>query len=171
MNIIVTEYDEKWPLQFKEEATKLKMIYGAEILEIHHIGSTSVPGMIAKPVIDIMPVVRDIRKVDAYNEQMIELGYEPLGENGIKQRRFFRKGRVHRTHHVHIFQFNNHLDIDRHVAVRCYLQQFPEVARLYGALKAKLAKEFPLDRVAYIEGKDHFVTELEKKALKWYRTL
>lgn len=169
-NVKVTAYNQNWVRQFEEEAERLKDIFGDEIVEIHHFGSTSVPGLKAKPIIDIMPIVKDIEKVDSFNQQMIAFGYEPLGEFGIKGRRFFRKGGDNRTHHIHMFQFNNREEIDRHLAVRDYLRTHPEAARQYGDLKEQLAKQFPKDIEAYMDGKDEFVKALERKALDWYRT-
>lgn len=92
MKVEVVDYNPEWPILFREEAEKIKGILGDELIEIHHIGSTSVENLKAKPVIDIMPVVRDITKIDACNEAFERLGHEPKGEFGIVGRRFFRKG-------------------------------------------------------------------------------
>ena len=161
-------YDAQWSKNFRAEAKKIRDILGDELVDIHHFGSTAVPGIRAKPIIDIMPLVKDIKKVDSFNDQMIALGYEPLGEYGIKGRRYFRKGEDNRTHQMHMFQFDNVQEIDRHLAVRDYLRKHPEAARAYGDLKAKLALRHPEDIEAYMNGKDAFVKELEKKALDWY---
>lgn len=170
MKVVVQEYDESWPATFTAEAARLREIFGAELAAIHHIGSTAVPGLPAKPIIDIMPVVQDIARVDELNGKMAAFGYEPCGEFGIKGRRFFRKGGEDRTHHVHVFQADNHTEIDRHLSVRNYLRAHPEAALEYGELKARLAKLFPEDIEAYMYGKDDFVKNLEQKALKWQRT-
>lgn len=87
----VTEYNKDWLLMYEKEAVKLRKIFRSEITEIYHIGSTSVDGLIAKPVIDIMPVVRDVNRIDDYNTEMIDIGYEPKGENGLPGRRFFKR--------------------------------------------------------------------------------
>jgi GrpB-like predicted nucleotidyltransferase (UPF0157 family) len=105
MNVIVIEYNENLLQMFGEESCKIKRIFGDELIDIHHIGSTSVPGLKAKPIIDIMPIVKDVEVVDTFNEQMIKLGYEPLGEFGKKGRRYFRKGGNNRTHQVHVFHW------------------------------------------------------------------
>lgn len=126
---------------FKEEAAKLQTIFGNEIVDIHHIGSTSVPGLKAKPIIDIMPVVRDINTVDNYNIYMQEIGYEPKGENGIPKRRYFQKGGENRTHHVHIYQTGSY-EIKRHLAFRDYFTY-----RLYEEIclsKRKTGSAIPL---------------------------
>jgi GrpB-like predicted nucleotidyltransferase (UPF0157 family)/glyoxylase-like metal-dependent hydrolase (beta-lactamase superfamily II) len=169
MNVVVTEYNDKWNEMFIEESQQIKKIFADEVIDIHHIGSTSVPGLKAKPIIDIMPVVKDIEKMDSFNEQMISLGYECMGELGMKGRRYFRKGGDHRTHQVHVFQADNKEDINRHLAVRDYLRTHSEDVKQYGDLKENLAKHFPKDIAAYMDGKDEFVKELERKALQWYR--
>ncbi|MBM7599586.1 GrpB-like predicted nucleotidyltransferase (UPF0157 family) [Virgibacillus halotolerans] len=168
MKVRVMNYDAQWSKNFRAEAKKIRDILGDELVDIHHFGSTAVPGIRAKPIIDIMPLVKEIKRVDSFNDQMIALGYEPLGEYGIKGRRYFRKGEDNRTHQMHMFQFDNAQEIDRHLAVRDYLRKHPEAARAYGDLKAKLALRHPEDIEAYMNGKDAFVKELEKKALDWY---
>ncbi|MDT8976280.1 GrpB family protein [Paenibacillus sp. chi10] len=168
MNVIVTKYNEDWNRMFEDEAQKIKAIFGDELIDIHHIGSTSVPGLQAKPIIDMMPVVKDITRIDSFNEQMKELGYECMGEFGMEGRRYFRKGGDHRTHHVHAFQMDNIEDIQRHLAVRDFLRTHPEVASQYGSLKERLARQYPDDIEAYMDGKDSFVKNLEKEAIDWH---
>ena len=85
--------------------------------------------MPAKPIIDIMPVVRDISLVDAHNKEFEALGYDCRGEFGIPGRRFFTKGGDNRTHHIHIFELSNQTDIQRHLAVRDYLAAHPGQSR------------------------------------------
>jgi GrpB-like predicted nucleotidyltransferase (UPF0157 family) len=165
----VTTYNKNWVLLFEEEAQKLNEIFGHEIIDIHHIGSTSVNGMKAKPIIDILPVVKDVKKIDEFNNAMISIGYEPKGENGIPERRYFQKGGDNRTHHVHIFEFGNS-EIERHLAFRDYLRTHPEDAKKYGNVKEELSKQFPNDIDSYIVGKEKIVLEIERKALEWSRT-
>ncbi|PAV29138.1 hypothetical protein CIL05_12100 [Virgibacillus profundi] len=163
----VCSYSEKWSLMFVEEVEILKFIFGNEIVDIHHIGSTSVPGLKAKPILDIMPVVKDIDLVDKYNPEMGINGYEPKGENGIPGRRYFQKGGDNRSHHVHIYQVGS-CEIKRHLVFRDYLQRNLEVKKSYGELKERLAQQFPYDIKSYINGKEHLVKEIEVKALNWY---
>lgn len=118
-----------------------------------------------------MPVVKDVKKIDSLNEQMTGLGYECMGELGMKGRRYFRKGGDNRTHQVHVFQEDNRVDINRHLAVRDYLRIHSEEVNHYGNLKERLAKQFPKDIEAYMDGKDTFVKELERKALHWYKMI
>lgn len=109
------------------------------------------PGLEAKPIIDIMPVVRDIILVSEYNHAMQNIGYEPKGENGTKGRRFFQKGGVNRTHDLHIFQVGSP-EIKRHLVFRDYLKAHSEAVNEYGKLKRKLAQQYPYDIESYIRG-------------------
>ena len=167
MKVIVTAYNPKWPQAFQEEAELITQVLQKEIVKIHHIGSTSVPGLHAKPIIDMIPVVKDITRIDDYTNEMAAIGYEGLGEYGILGRRYFRKGGDHRTHQLHLFDENQVEAIERHVAVRDYLRMHPEEAVQYGSLKKQLAAQFPNDIDAYIDGKDLFVKQLEQRALIW----
>ncbi len=149
------------------EATKLNHIFGNELVAIHHFGSTSVPGLKAKPIIDIMPVVKDINNVDKYNREMQKIGYEARGENGLTGRRYFQKGGDNRTHHVHIYQIGSY-DIKRHLAFRDYLIAHPNEMKNYGDTKARLAQQYPFDIESYIKGKDDLAKAIEREALVWY---
>ncbi|WP_027963734.1 GrpB family protein [Halalkalibacillus halophilus] len=162
----VIPYSKKWPQLFEKEAGKLRALFGKEIVTIHHIGSTSVPGLKAKPVIDMMPIVQDISMVDSFNDEMQQMGYESKGENGIKGRRYFQKGGDQRSHHVHFYQVGSP-EIDRHLAFRDYLRAHPEPKQRYGDLKEELAMRFPDDIESYISGKESYAKEIEKRALDW----
>ncbi|MFC4559022.1 GrpB family protein [Virgibacillus kekensis] len=164
----VESYNYQWPAMFEKEATKLRAVFGNELVAIHHIGSTSVIGLAAKPVIDIMPVVRVIEQVDFYNGEMEEIGYEAKGENGIPGRRYFQKGGENRTHHVHVFE-EGIRHVERHLAFRDYLRKHPNAAKEYSDLKRELAKRYPSDMESYIIGKNHLVLTLEEAAVKWYQ--
>ncbi|WP_459500238.1 GrpB family protein [Bacillus sp. C1] len=107
----------------------------------------------AKPIIDIMPVVRDINRIDEFNTSMVTISYKPKGEYGISQRRYFQKGGDNRTHQVHIYQLGNS-EIDRHLAFRDYLQAHPNAAKKYGDLKEDLSKRFPYSIELYIKGRN-----------------
>lgn len=165
--IEVVDYRPEWDTMFKVESKKIKKILGKNCVGVYHIGSTSVKGLPAKPIIDIMPVVKDISLVDAHNGEFEALGYECRGEFGIPGRRFFAKGGDNRTHHIHIFEQSNQTDIQRHIAVRDYLNAHSDTAAEYAALKKKLAAEFPFDNDGYCDGKDEYMKSLEEKALHW----
>ena len=163
--IEVVDYRPEWDTMFKVESKKIKKILGKNCVGVYHIGSTSVKGLPAKPIIDIMPVVKDISLVDAHNGEFEALGYECRGEFGILGRRFFAKGGDNRTHHIHIFEQSNQTDIQRHIAVRDYLNAHSDTAAEYAALKKKLAAEFPFDNDGYCDGKEEYMKSLEEKAL------
>lgn len=165
--IVVVPYHPGWPEQYRVEAAKIAAVFGPELVAIHHIGSTSVPGLSAKPIIDMMPVVRDIERVESFNPAMVQLGYEPKGENGIPGRRYFAKGGdANRSHHVHIFALDNP-EVNRHLDFRDYLIVHPAEARHYAALKAELAQQFPYDILDYMAGKDGLIKEILQKARAW----
>jgi GrpB-like predicted nucleotidyltransferase (UPF0157 family)/GNAT superfamily N-acetyltransferase len=159
----VVPYDPNWPHSFETESKLIKQALGDNCLEIYHIGSTSVPGLAAKPIIDMMPVVRDITMVDSSNSAMDALGYNALGENGIPFRRYFEKGSKLRTHHVHVFAQNNP-DIERHIKFRDWMRTHPEDIKAYADLKKDLATRFPEDSFSYWIGKEDFITKIYKKA-------
>lgn len=166
--IEVVAYDPSWPSQFAEEALLIKPIFSDNFVAIHHIGSTSVPGLSAKPTIDIILEVKDIELVDQCNDQMEMLGYEAWGEYHIPGRRFFVKGEVKRTHHVHTFQVGSS-EITRHLYFRDYLKSHPDEAKQYADLKIKLAQQFSNNRREYILRKSDYVKALEKKAIDWFQ--
>lgn len=165
--IEATSYKPEWPERFEEEARELASIFGDEIVATHHIGSTAIPGISAKPIIDILVEVRDIERIDDFNAEMVARGYVPKGEFGIPRRRFFIKGsETARTHHIHVFEVGNPESV-RHLAFRDHLRTHAEAAQAYSRLKEELARRFPHDIDAYIAGKDGFVEEIERKALAW----
>lgn len=164
----VVQFSEKWRFDFEMEAAILKEIFSAELIEIHHIGSTSIHGLSAKPIIDIMPVVKDIAQIDRYDGKMAAIGYEAKGENGITGRRYFQKGEDERTHHIHIYE-NGSPEIDRHLAFRDFLRAHPEKVKAYGNLKEKLAQQFPYDIEAYINGKAELAAWIEQEAMEWVK--
>ncbi|WP_245645097.1 GrpB family protein [Peribacillus loiseleuriae] len=119
---------------------------------------------------DIMPVVRDINRIDEFNTAMFTIGYESKGENGIFGRRYFQKGEDNRTHHVHIYELENP-GVERHLAFRDYLRVHPDGAKKYGDLKEELSQRFPYEIESYISGKDQLALEIERKAVARYRSL
>ncbi len=166
--IEVVDYDPGWPEEFMKEAEAIRGLLSGEVVHVHHIGSTAVPGLKAKPVIDIMLEVRDVDALDAYDREMEGLGYLPRGEYGIPGRRYYIKGLYHRTHHVHAFREGSD-NISRHLAFRDYLIAHPSIAAEYGELKARCAAECNNDSEKYCDCKDAFVRFHEKRALEWMR--
>ncbi|TCJ02074.1 GrpB family protein [Cytobacillus praedii] len=170
MIIKVIDYNQNWSSDYLKEEQSIRSILEEELVNSFHIGSTSVPGLKAKPIIDILLVVNDINKLDSFSNQFQDIGYEVMGEFGITGRRYFRKGGDNRTHQIHAFQFDNIQEIERHLSFRDYLRQFPEICKEYGQLKSKLADQYPTDIDGYGDGKDDFVKKIEKEALKWHWT-
>lgn len=166
MKVRLTDYSEHWSQMFQTEVKLLTTIFGDEIIKYEHFGSTSVKGMKAKPVIDMMCIVKDIVKIDTYNNKMVSLGYDVAGEWGIPGRRLFRKGGDNRTHHIHFYQSGNP-EIDRHLIFRDYLRSHPEEVIRYSRYKEDLAARFE-DTREYSLAKKQFVKEMEEKALGWF---
>ena len=168
MKVEVVPYDLKWRDAFAEEAKEIAVALGDAIAAIHHIGSTAISPIYAKPIIDVLVEAKDLAEVDARNAAMATLGYEAMGEFGIAGRRYFRKHNAmgDRTHHVHVFEQGSP-ESDRHLAFRDYMIAHPEEAQQYSQLKRSLAAQYPHDRESYMDGKDSFIREKEQQALKW----
>lgn len=168
--IELVPYTPQWKVQFEEEAKALSEALSGTLLAIHHIGSTSIPGIAAKPIVDILSVVNDIHAVDQLTPNLEALGYEARGEYGMPSRRFFvKKQSDKRRFNVHIFQ-EGHPDIERHLRFRDYLLTHPEDARTYSELKKSLVTLSADDIEKYCWGKDDFIKATEIKAFLW-RTL
>ncbi|MBO1005686.1 GrpB family protein [Pseudogracilibacillus auburnensis] len=166
MKVRLTDFSENWAIMFQKEVQFLSGILGDEIITFEHFGSTSVKGMKAKPVIDMMCIVKDIQKVDAFNVIMESFGYDIAGEWGITGRRLFRKGGENRTHHLHFYQ-KDHSEIARHLIFRDYLRTHPEEMVRYSRFKEELADRFEQTK-EYSHAKKPFVREMEQKAIHWF---
>lgn len=154
-------YNLQWPEWFGREAKLIQQALGDNCITIHHIGSTSVPGLSAKPTIDMLPVVRDIQAVDRATKTMESLGYEAKGEYGIAFRRFFQKRKSVTAHNVHVYQENDP-EITRYLKFRDWMRSHPEDAKAYAELKQKLATTCK-DMQEYCNGKDAFVASIDAK--------
>lgn len=164
-----SEYSTAWPLAFAVEAELLRTLLGDQLVAVHHIGSTSVPGLAAKPTIDMLPVVRDIARIDAYINEFEVSGYRSWGEYGLPGRRFFTKDRdAYRTHNIHIYQADDP-DIERHLAFCAYLRFHEAIRTEYESLKRRIYAEHPADIVAYNDGKNEWIKQIEPLAIEWYR--
>ena len=167
-HITVVNYDPEWPSNYARERGCIAEILKDNCISIYHIGSTSVPGLPAKPVIDIMAVVRSLEEVDRAAEKFSAIGYESLGEFGIAGRRYLRKGGDERTHQIHIFQADDWNNIGRNLAFRDYMRDHEKERDEYAKIKKDLAQEFPYDIDGYCDGKESFVREMEERALAQY---
>lgn len=158
----------QWRNEFEKEAECLATALGENVVAVHHIGSTAIPNIYAKPVIDLLVEVKHISDLDERSSVMRSLGYEVMGEFGIPGRRYFRKDNQEgiRTHQIHSFEIGS-AQIERHLAFRDYMIAHPEDARKYSELKRKLAKENPQNINGYMDGKDGFIKEIDRKAGQW----
>jgi GrpB-like predicted nucleotidyltransferase (UPF0157 family) len=166
--IILAPHDRAWAEAFAREAAAIATALSVPGIELHHIGSTSIPGIVAKPVIDMLGVVPSIDAIDEHAGKLVVLGYEALGEFGIKGRRYFRKNSPDgmRTHQLHTFAAGSP-EIDRHLRFRDYLRAFPTDATAYATLKLELAARCGADMRAYNEGKTDFIRDIEDRAGRW----
>jgi GrpB-like predicted nucleotidyltransferase (UPF0157 family) len=164
----VVPYDPGWLAEYEAESTRIGDALGKLAVGRHHIGSTAIPGISAKPIIDILLEVPDVAELDAHVARMESLGYEAMGECGIPGRRYFRRDNPPgvRTHQVHAFKVGS-AHSDRHLAFRDYMIAHSHVAQAYGEVKQRLAELFPDDINAYMAGKDAFVKRHEAAALAW----
>ena len=169
MAVSIVPHDPHWSSVFADEAKAIRIALGAAAIDIHHIGSTAIPGILAKPIIDILGVVSSLAATDQAAERMHTLGYDAKGENGIPGRRYFRKSdqRGNRTHHLHVFETGSP-HIERHLAFRDFLIAHPGKAALYSEAKTVLAGVSP-SRQAYQEGKEPLIAALEQEAIAWRR--
>jgi GrpB-like predicted nucleotidyltransferase (UPF0157 family) len=165
--VIIVDYNPMWPTLYEEERAQILHFVGDYIEEIQHVGSTSVPGLGAKPIIDIMIGIHELSLVDKCVRPLQSLGYEYLGESGIPGRHYFQKPpkalTTHRTHHMHMVE-TNHDGWKRTILFRDYLRTHPEVANQYEVLKRALAKQFGSDREGYTDAKTEFIEAVLAKA-------
>ncbi|AZV41811.1 GrpB family protein [Peribacillus asahii] len=164
--ITIEDYNSNWSKQFKEEKVKLKEILADKAISIEHIGSTSVEGLGAKPILDIAIGVNDLEVVGEFIEPLKQIGYEFVYHKELPERRFFRKGQWRAgTHHLHFYQFEGE-HWNNQILFRNYLRNNPDVLKEYHQLKVDLAKKFRFDRVSYTENKDPFIQNVLQKAKK-----
>ena len=164
-----TNYSPHWPQEFDRVAAQLRTLLGDKLIAVHHIGSTSVPGLAAKPIIDVLPIVKQIERMDLLTPQFQTAGFQIWGEYGLPGRRFFTKdNNGERTHNVHVYgQGNDH--IERHLAFCAYLRRHDAVCREYETLKRKVYAQHPADITAYNDGKNNWIKSIEPLAVAWYR--
>ena len=155
-------YESGWQILFLEERDQLQASIGEYVLDIQHIGSTSIPGMTAKPILDIGIAITNFEEGVRCIQPMEKLGYTYKGENGIPRRHYFVKG-APRTHHVHMVELESE-DWRSHLLFRDSLIKNPETARSYERLKRELAQQFVTERAAYQAGKNSFIKALLHKA-------
>jgi len=166
MKVEVVKYNPEWLELFHSEKLKLNQALAKLVKNIYHIGSTAVPGLAAKPIVDIMIEVSSFDALERLTPVMNALGYEAKGEFGIPGRRYFRKGGTNRTHQIHVFKIND-VNLKRHLAFRDYLISHPNIMQEYANLKTQLAIRFYNDIKSYCEGKNQFIKHYESQAIAW----
>ena len=135
---------------------------GYHILDIQHVGSTAIPGIPAKPIIDIAIAVANFEAAHVCIAPIEQLGYLYRGEYGLPRRHYFVKGNP-RTHHLHMNEMNSQ-DWQNQILFRDYLRQHPEMAQAYAALKTRLAGQYQQDRERYLQEKAPFIEEVLRLA-------
>ncbi|MHC4609427.1 MAG: GrpB family protein [Planctomycetota bacterium] len=164
--VVIVPYDSDWPRQFEQERKLLAEVFLGTRNVVVHIGSTAVPGLGGKPVIDIMVGVAALSDVERRIPDLEVRGYEyvPEYEDQLPERRYFRKPRdAARTHHLHCVVAGDDLWCQQ-LTFRDYLRAYPEAAAAYSELKQRLASRHRNDRVAYSEAKTTFVRSILVKA-------
>jgi GrpB-like predicted nucleotidyltransferase (UPF0157 family) len=160
-------YDPDWPHHAAERAARLRVLEPV-LVAVHHIGSTAVPGLIAKPIIDLMPLVTDLAALDIERGAVEALGYQWHGEYGIPGRRYCTMhvgGR--RVAQLHIFTMGSP-QAHRHLAFRDYLRAHPGIAAAYAEVKRRARDQHPGDHQAYGAEKQPWIDQMEATALAWY---
>lgn len=165
--IEVLPYNPSWASQFKNDAVLITSILSSNLIAIEHIGSTAVPNLAAKPVIDILLEVNSLDVLDTCNEALQHIGYKAKGENGMTGRRYFQKGGDNRSHHIHAFVKGDE-QLFKHRVFRDYLIAFPSIANDYAKVKLSAATNCNNNSALYCEMKNDFIADHLANAVKWF---
>ena len=163
-HIIVQPYDEMWKQDFISISNEIRDALGELALRIEHVGSTSVPGLSAKPVIDIDVVIRDHSVLDEVVSRLAKIGYQHEGNLGIAGREAFGyEGKEHlKEHHLYVCSEDSP-ELKRHTAFRDYLRSHPEAVREYSRIKEEAAALYPYDIDGYIRHKSPVIEKIYKE--------
>jgi len=165
--IRIVEPDPAWPDAARAELDRLAAALGPVAVRLEHVGSTAVPGLAAKPIVDLQLSVASLEPFAAYGETLARLGYLFAPDPEMPDYHFFGKPPERpRTHHLHVCEAGRDPE-RRHLAVRDFLRAHPEEAARYAELKRAVAERHPQDRLGYITGKARYIAELEARALRW----
>jgi GrpB-like predicted nucleotidyltransferase (UPF0157 family) len=165
----IVEHDPAWAVQAHEELRRLEAALGPLAVRLEHVGSTAVPGLAARPILDLQLSVAAIGPRARYVEALERLGYLFVPDPESPDFHFFAMPPERpRSHHLHVCEAGSEHEL-RHLAVRNFLRAHSDEARAYAALKSEVARFDLQDRIAYIAGKERYVTELEARALNWAR--
>ena len=163
-HIVVVPYDKRWARDFEDIASEIRDALGELAVEIQHVGSTSVPGLSAKPIIDIDVVIKDDSAFDAVVRALQSIGYYHEGDLGIAGREAFGyDGKVHlQKHHLYVCPQDSP-ELKRHTAFRDYMRAHPDAVREYGRVKEEGASLHPNDIEGYIEHKSAFIGRIYRE--------
>ena len=160
----VIEYDPAWVGRFEREAATVRSVFGADALDIQHVGSTSVPGMAGKPLIDVSVTVADIADADRHAAGMVAAGYAEYGDLlGLGGRLFSREDGGHKLVNVHVFT-REHPHGAEMVAIRDFLRANPDEVCAYADLKRALFEKYPDDYAGYRREKDEYMKGVVARA-------
>jgi GrpB-like predicted nucleotidyltransferase (UPF0157 family) len=162
----IVDYQTAWAATFADLGGALRDALGDVAVRIDHIGSTAVPGLAAKPVIDIQISVRWLEPVDGFREPLQQLGYGYRADNPERTKRYFREPQGHRRTHIHVRKLGS-FSQQVPLLFRDYLRSHPPAAAEYAAVKRRCAERFRHDRAGYVEAKDTFVWEIIRHADSW----
>lgn len=166
MRIEIVDYDSGWPDLFRQTAQPIRAAMGDIAVRIDHIGSTSVPGAAAKPVIDIQISVRSFEPFESLHAPLESLGYVWRADNDDKTKRFFREPPGTRRTHIHVRELGGWSE-QQALLFRDYLRTHPDDIAAYATLKRRLAGEFADNREAYTEAKGPFIWQVMMRANTW----
>ncbi len=163
-------HDAGWSRQAAEEAVGLRQVLGDNLLHVHHIGSTAIPHVVAKPIVDLLPVVAGLAGLDRCRDRLEAIGYRWMGSYGLPGRRYCvrddpRTGK--RLFQAHWYA-DGSSEITRHLAFRDYLIAHPDLAEDYSAEKLRCRNLHAHDSHAYGDCKSNWVSAMERKALDYY---
>lgn len=164
----LTGHKDQWDIEADRTIKELKKLLPGLAIDIQHIGSTAIPSIRAKAIIDIVVALEDVSDIKDYIGTLEDHGYFYRGEDVHKQVLFVRGDldKDYRTHHIHIVNWGSD-EWKNYINFRDYLNTFPEKAALYGNLKESLAKKYPDDRASYTRGKQGLISKLLKEADQW----
>jgi GrpB-like predicted nucleotidyltransferase (UPF0157 family) len=154
--IVIVEYDPAWPAEFVRLRERAKGVLGDVAIAIEHVGSTAVPGLPAKDLIDMVAVVESDDDIATAISRLATIGYKARGNLGVVGREAFWWPEGEKRHHLYVSPTRS-AELQAQVAFRDRLRSDPAVARAYVALKRELAERHPDDRLAYTEGKTEFI--------------
>ena len=162
------EFDENWFKEYEKEKEFLQEKLGESAKEIHHVGSTSIKGLMAKSVIDILVVIDDLNNISEIEEKLSDFGYSNRGHQGVEDRYFFAKGPEDaRTHYIHFVEKNSNTYYNL-VLFKKYLIEHPEYITKYCDIKKDLAVKYADERKKYTSGKSDFISEVIRLAKEEY---